>query len=95
MKNIIKLVKSLEDSGSLLEGVSETIQNEAKGQKGGFLSMLLGTLVASLLRNILAGKGAIATSHGRGMNRAGEGAIAKRQGRRIVWAGYGNKKTDF
>ena len=64
--------------------------------------MLLGTLGASLLGNILAGKGAIATSQGRGVNRAGEGAIAKsiseetkwkRQGRGIVRAGYGNKKV--
>ena len=56
MKDIIKIVKSLEDSGLLLKGVSETIQNEAKEQKGGFLSMLLGTLGASLLGNMLAGK---------------------------------------
>ena len=48
-----------------------------KNKKGGFLSILLGTLGASLLVNILAGKGAIATSQGRGVNRAGEGAIAK------------------
>ena len=66
MKDIIRIVKSLEDSGLLLKGVSETIQNEAKEQKGGFLSMLLGTLGASLLGNILAGKG---------INRAGEGVI--------------------
>ena len=51
------MVKSLEDSGLFLKGVSEKIQNEAKEQKGGFLSMLLGTLGASLLGNILAGKG--------------------------------------
>ena len=57
IEDIIKIVKSLEDSGLLLKGVSETIQNEAKEQKGGFLSMLLGTLGASLLGNILAGKG--------------------------------------
>ena len=57
MEGIIKIVKSLEDSGLLLKGVSETIQNEAKEQKGGFLSMLFGTLGASLLGNILAGKG--------------------------------------
>ena len=57
MKDIIKIVKSLEDSSLLPEGVSETIQNEAKEQRGGFLSMLLGTLGASLLGNILAGKG--------------------------------------
>ena len=66
MKDIIKLVKSLEDSSLLPEGVSETIQNEAKELRGGFLSMLLGTLGASLLGNILAG---------RGINRAGEGVI--------------------
>ena len=76
MEDIIKIVKSLEDSGLLLKGVTETVQNEIKEQKGGFLSMLLGTLGASLLGNILAGKG---------INRAGEG-------RGIVRAGYGNKK---
>ena len=57
MKDIIRIVKSLEDSGLLLKRVSETIQNEVKEQKRGFLSMLLGTLGASLLANILAGKG--------------------------------------
>ena len=64
--DIIKIVKSLEDSGLLLKGVSETVQNEAKEQKWGFLSMLLGTVDANLLGNILAGKG---------INRAGEGVI--------------------
>ena len=59
MKDIIEIVKSPEDSGLLLKGVSETIQNEAKEQKGRFLSMLLSTLGASLLGNILPGKGAI------------------------------------
>ena len=49
MKDIIEIVKSLEDSGLLLKGANETIQNEAKERKGGFLSMLLGTLGASLL----------------------------------------------
>ena len=66
MEGILKIVKSFEDSGLLLEGVSETIQNETKKQKGGFLSMLLGTLGASLLGNMLAGKGVI---------RAGEGTV--------------------
>ena len=84
MKDIIEIVKSIEDSGLLFKAVSKTIQNEAKEQKGGFLSMLLGTLGASLLGNILAGKG---------INKAGVGAIAKRQGRGIVRAGYGNKKV--
>ena len=55
IEDIIKIVKSLEDSGLLLKGVSKTIQNEAKEQKGGFLSMFLGTLVASLLGDILTG----------------------------------------
>ena len=66
MDNILKIVKSLEDSNVLLKGVSETIQHEAKEQRGGFLSMLLGTLGASLLGDILSGKGVI---------RAGEGTI--------------------
>ena len=66
MKDIIRRVKSLEDSGLLLKGVSKTIQNEAKEQKGGFLSMLLGTLCASLLGDILTGQG---------INRAGKGVI--------------------
>ena len=52
MKDIIKIVKSLEDSGLFLKGVSQTVQNEAREQKGGFFSMLLGTLGASLLGNI-------------------------------------------
>ena len=56
MEDPIKIVKSLEDSGLLLKGVTESVQNEAKEQKGRFLSMLLGTLGASLLGNLLTGK---------------------------------------
>ena len=63
IEDIIKIVKSLEDSGLLLKGVTETVQNEVEEQKGGFVSMLLGTLGASLLRNLLTG---------RGVNRAGK-----------------------
>ena len=85
MKDIIRIVKSLEDSGLLLKGVSETIQNEAKEQKGGFLSMLLGTLGASLLGNLLAGPGIYRLEKGKGIKRAGE---------RVVRAGYGSK-MDF
>ena len=70
MDDILKIVKSLEDSGLLLKGVSETIQHEAKEQRGGFLSMLLGTLGASLLGDILS-KGL----SGKGVIRAGEGTI--------------------
>ena len=64
MNDIIKIVKSLEDSGVILKGVSETIQHETKEQRGGFLSMLLGTLGASLLGKLLTG--------GKGIIRAGE-----------------------
>ena len=57
MEDLIKVVKSLEDSGLLSNGVTESVQNEVKEQRGGFLSMLLGTLGASLLGNLLSGKG--------------------------------------
>ena len=70
----IKIVKSLEDSGLLLKGVTETVPNEIKEQKGWFLSMLLGTLGASLLGNLLTG---------RGTKRAGEGVIRAGQGNKI------------
>ena len=63
---IRKIVKSLEQSGLLIKDVSETIKNEAKQQKGRFLSMLLGTLDASMLESALKGRGVI---------RAGEGTI--------------------
>ena len=66
LKDIIKIIKSLEDSGLLLKGVTETVQNQVKEQKRGFLSMSLGTLGASLLRNLLTGKR---------INRAGEGVL--------------------
>ena len=58
MDDLIKIIKSLEDSGLLLEGITESVENEVKEQKGGFLSMLLGTLGASLLGNLKTGKGA-------------------------------------
>ena len=59
VNDIMKIVQALENSGISLKGVSETIKNETKEQKGGFLSMLLGTLGAYLLRNLLTGKGAV------------------------------------
>ena len=86
MEDIIKIVKSLEVSRLLLKGVTETVQNEVKEQKGGFLSMLLCTLGASLLGNILAGKGKNRAGKGRGINRAGEGTVR---------AGYGKKQNIF
>ena len=76
----MKIVKFHEDSDLLLKGVSKTVQNEAKEQKGGFLSMLLGTLGASLLGNILAGKGINRAGKGRGIKRAGEGRGVERAG---------------
>ena len=69
--DIIKIVKSLEDSGLLVEGVTKTVQNEVKKQKGGFLSMFLGTLGASLLGNLLTGKGIYRAGKGKGVLRAG------------------------
>ena len=70
IEDLIKIVKSLEVSGLLLKGVTESVQNEVKEQKGGFLSMLLGTLGASLLGNFLTGKGICRA--GEGIVRAGE-----------------------
>ena len=64
MNNIMKIVKSLEESGLLIKGVRETIKTEAKEHKGGFLRMLLGTLAASLLVNLLTGKGTIRVHKG-------------------------------
>ena len=72
MKDILKIVKSLEDFGLLLEGVSETSKNEAKEQNGGFLSMSLGRLGATILRNMLAGKRIIRA--GEGTARVGYGS---------------------
>ena len=72
MKDILKIVKPLEDSELLLEGVSKTIKNEAKEQKGGFIRMLIGTLGASLLGNMLADKGVIRA--GEGTARVGYGS---------------------
>ena len=71
MNDIMKIIKSLEDSCLLINDVSETIKNEAKEQKGGFLRLLLDTLGASLLGNLLIDKDRI---------RAGEGAIATSRG---------------
>ena len=81
MDDILKIVKSLEDSGVLLKGISETIQHEAKEQRGGFLSMLLGTLGASLLGDVLS-KGL----YGSGVIRAGEGTIR---------VSYGSKRASL
>ena len=64
MNDIIKIVQALEDSNIYLKGVTKTIEMETKEQKGGFLSVLLGTLGASLLGHLLAGKGIVIASSG-------------------------------
>ena len=87
MNDIMKIIEALENSGILLKGVSKTIKNETKEQRGGFLSMLLGTLGASLLGSLLTG--------GKGIVRAGEGSVASRaKGDGIVGPGSGSKKKN-
>ena len=77
MNDIMKIVEALENSGILLKGVSKTIENETKEQRGGFLSMLLGTLGASLLGNLLTGKGMMRADDG--IARAGVGSGSKKK----------------
>ena len=74
MNDIIKIIQSLEDSNILLKGVTNTVKNEAKEQKGGFLSMLSGTLGASLLGNVLSGKGIVRTGYGH-LSEKGKGIV--------------------
>ena len=80
---LLKIAKSLEDSGLLLKGVTKTVRHEVKKQKGEFLSMLSGTL-----GNLLTGKRINRAGKGRGINRAGEGVLRH---------GYGirSSKMDF
>ena len=85
VNDIIKIIKSLEESGLLKKRITETVQNQVKEQKGELLSMLLDTSGASLLGNLLTGKRIYRAGESKGINRAGEG---------IVRAGYGNK-MDF
>ena len=86
MNDIIKIIEALENSGILLKVVTKTIENETKEQRGGFLSILLGAVGASLLGNLLTG--------GKGIVRAGEGSVASRaKGEGIVRAGEGSKKN--
>ena len=82
MNDIMKIVQALDDSHILQRGVTKNIKNETKEQNGGSLSMLLGTLVASSLGNLLSGKGIVRAGYG---NKRGKG---------IVRAGYRNK-MDF
>ena len=80
MNDIMKIIEALKNSDILLKGVSKTIENETKEQRGGFLSMLLGTLGASLLGNLLTG--------GKGIMRAGDGIVRAEEG-----SGSKKKKT--
>ena len=79
MNDIIKIVQALEDPNILLKGVTKTMKNETKEQKGGFLSMLVGTLGAILLGNLLARKGIVRAGlenkKRKGIVRAGSGKI--------------------
>ena len=77
MNDIMKIIEALENSGILLKRVSKTIENETKEQRGGFLSMLLGTVGASLLGNLLTGKGIMRVRDG--IVRAGEGSGSKKK----------------
>ena len=82
MNDIMKIVQALEDSNILLKGLTKTIKDETKEQKCGFLSMLLGTLGANLLGNLLTGKGIVRADSG------------NKKGKRVVRAGSG-KQWDF
>ena len=92
MNHIIKLIQALEDSNILLKGVTKTIKNETKRQKGGFLSMLLGTLGAILLGYLSTGKGILTPGSRikkcKGNVRAGSG---NNKGKRTVRARIGKK----
>ena len=80
---IMKIVKSLEESSLLLKGVSETIENEVKEQRSGFLSILVGTLAASLFENMLASKGVIRAGEGTPATNWGQGTIIAKQGNAV------------
>ena len=86
MQDFLKIVKSIEDNGILLNGITETVKNEVKEQKDGFISMLLGSLGASLLGDLLT-----KNLSSRGVIRTGEGTI--RAGEGTVRAGNGSKKV--
>ena len=93
MNDIMKIIQALEDCNILLKGVTRTIKNETKEQKEGFLSMLLVTLGASLLANLLAWKGIVRAGSGRRSlnsstsyeNKKGKGIIRAVSGRSSDW----------
>ena len=83
MNDILRIFQALEDSNILLKGVTKTITNKSKEQKRGLLSMLLGTLGATLLENILAGRGILRAGSGR------NSLNSYKKGKGIIRAGYG------
>ena len=92
MNGIMKIVQALENSKILLKGVTEAIKNETKEQKGGFLSMLLVTLGASLSGNLLSGKGTVRA--GEGILRAGYGSSIKKSSNSTTsFNEFSNKKV--
>ena len=96
MNDIIKIIQALENFNILLKGVTKTIKNEAKEQKGGFLSMLLGTLGASLLGNLLTGKGIVRAGSGNKKgkrNKKGKGIVRAATGRPL--SSTSQKDWDF
>ena len=106
MNHIMKIVQVLQDSNILLNGGTKTIKNETKEQKGGFLSMLLGTLGASLLRNLLTAKGIVRANYGNKKgkrivradkkgNKKGKGFVRAGTGRRSSNSSASPKKLDF
>ena len=92
INDIIKIVQALEDSNILLQRITKTIKNETKEQKGGLLSMFLGTLGASLLGNIFTWKGIVRAGSGRHSLNSST-SYEKKKGKGIVRAGYGKNGT--
>ena len=86
LNDIIKIVQALKDSNILLKGVTETVKNETKKQEGGFLSMLLGFLGASLLEHLLTGKGVVRAGYG---NNEGKGVV------KTCYGNHSQNKMDF
>ena len=95
MNDLMKIVQALEDSNILLKGVTKTIKNETKEQKGGFLSMLLGTLGASLLGNLLLGKRIVRAGSSRSSSSASQNKNKNKnkKGKGIVRAGSGHPSS--
>ena len=97
MNDLMKIIQALEDSDILLKGVTKAIKNETKEQKRGFLSILLGTLGASLLGYLLSGKRILRTGYGRPLsssskNNKGTGIVRAGSGRPLSCSLKNNKK---